>query len=281
VPRSSGSLPNTLRTLYGALTARALVVIESDGPPLQPSLACLCTAETPPPLTIMPLLLERQPAGGTPRCATRARARTVATVGQSAQRSADRSVRRLIPRRRRTAPASRWAARPRPSPRRLGKALEQLLRLASPHRLPGGTHGRHRRRYALPVPLLSVTPNPLQGLCGSLTRLHGGGCAPPSTGSLRSFLPPCKRLYCNAAGLLRQGLASLHAPTGRPLPSDHQRRCMVCEAGRGAGGPRSPALCVAGDSRRLRVPDAARAWAGGQRGGSVPPHPSPVAALPG
>jgi hypothetical protein len=27
------------------------------------------------------------------------------------------------------------------------------------------------------------------------------------------------------------------------------------------------------------VPDEARAWAGVQRGGSVPPHPSPVAAL--
>jgi hypothetical protein len=70
VPRSSGSLPNRLRTLYWALTARALVVSGSDGPTLQPSLASLCTAETPSPLTIMPLLPERQPAGSTPRVPT-------------------------------------------------------------------------------------------------------------------------------------------------------------------------------------------------------------------
>jgi hypothetical protein len=55
--------------------------------------------------------------------------------------------------------------------------------------------------------------------------------------------------------------------------------CMACQAGCGAGGPWSLALCVPGDRRCTRVPDAARAWAGGQRGGSVPPHPSPVAAL--
>jgi hypothetical protein len=67
VPRCSGSLPNRLRTLYGALTARALVVIGSDGPTLQPSLAYLCTAATPSPLTIMPLLPERHPAGDVAR----------------------------------------------------------------------------------------------------------------------------------------------------------------------------------------------------------------------
>ncbi len=41
-----------------------------------------------------------------------ARARVVIKVGLSAQPPADRSVQRLIPRRRWTAPASRWAARP-------------------------------------------------------------------------------------------------------------------------------------------------------------------------
>ena len=36
-----------------------------------------------------------------------------------------------------------------------------------------------------------------------------------------------------------------------------------------------------GDRRRTLLPVEARAWAGGQRGGSVPPHPSSVAALHG
>ena len=245
MPRSSGSLPNTLRTLYGALTARALVVIESDGPPLQPSLACLCTAETPPPLTIMPLLLERQPAGGTPRCATRARARTVATVGQSAQRSADRSVRRLIPRRRRTAPASRWAARPRPSPRRLGNALEQLLRLAAPHRLPGGTHGRHRRRYALPVPLLSVAPNPLQGLCGSLTLSKVSRCAAPAGSCGGSVaLPWASSQHGIALPLSHWSLSPSLA--GFAMYCQRAPASRSGPPGRGAGGPRSPAWRVPG-----------------------------------
>jgi hypothetical protein len=57
--------------------------------------------------------------------------------------------------------------------------------------------------------------------------------------------------------------------------------CRACQAGISAGGPRSQALCVQRDRRRTRVPDAARAWAGGQCGGSVPPHPSQVAALRG
>jgi hypothetical protein len=171
----------------------------ADGPALQPSLACLCTAETPSPLTIMPLLPARQPAGGTPRRATRARARAVATVGQSAQRSADRSVQRLIPRRRWTAPADRWAARRLLlAPRRRGNALER--------------------------PLLPATPQPpLGGSADRLPLLEVSGSATPATGPLRSFLPPCKRLECNAAGLLRQGLALRRIPAGRLSWSDRER----------------------------------------------------------
>jgi hypothetical protein len=150
-----------------------------------------------------------------------------------------------------TAPALRWAARRRPAPHRLGNALEQPLRLAAPHRPP---RGLQREAPALlrsaRAPPSSLPRTPSQGLCGSLPLLHGGGCAAPSTGPLRSFLPPCKRLYCKAAGLLRQDLASLRAPAG-PLPrSDRQRgresvadgpRCWwisvvgPVRAGRGAG----------------------------------------------
>jgi hypothetical protein len=53
------------------------------------------------------------------------------------------------------------------------------------------------------------------------------------------------------------------------------------QASLGAGGLLSQALRVTGDRRHAHVPDAAQAWAGGQRGGSVPPHPSRVAALRG
>jgi hypothetical protein len=92
-----------------------------------------------------------------------AHARVVTKVRQSAQPPADRSVQRLIRRRRWTAPAHSWAARPYLAPRRLDNALERTLRLASPRCPPGGTHGRHRRRCALPVPLLPLTPTPPHG----------------------------------------------------------------------------------------------------------------------
>jgi len=45
---------------------------------------------------------------------------------------------------------------------------------------------------------------------------------------------------------------------------------MPRQAGLGAGGPRSPALYVPGDRRRMRVPDEALAVAGGPCGGNVP-----------
>jgi hypothetical protein len=256
VPRSSGSLPNTLRTLYGALTARALVVSGSDGPTLQPSLASLCTAETPSPLTIMPLLPARQPAGGTPRRATRARARAVATVGQSAQRSADRSVRRLIPRRRRTAPASRWAARPR----------------------SGSPSARQRARTAA-VPCL--TPSPPRGL-----KKEGTGAA--TLCPCRCFLSPphplegalriADRSWRSAAvpllPLVLCGLSFLLASICTVMPQGSyvkaRPRCWRTAV---------TDLCVPGDRRRIRVPDAVRARAGGPRGDNVSPHPSRVAAL--
>jgi hypothetical protein len=150
-------------------------------------------------------------------------------------------------------------------------------------RAPQGTHERrHRRRCTLPVPLIPATPQPSPGGSADRVPLLGvSGCAVPAPGPLRSFLPSCKRLYCNAAGLLRQGLASWCAPAGQPLWAG-------CQRGREAvsGEPQcwrtavvSPARV--GDRRRTRIPDAALARAGGQRGGSVPPHPSPVAVLRG
>ena len=149
-----------------------------------------------------------------------ARAPTVVVVRLSAQPPADRSVQRLIPRCRWTAPAHGWAARPCLAPRRLDNALEQPLRLASPHRPPKGSHGRRRRRCALSVPRIPATPHhPLGGSADRVPLLEVSGCAAPATGPLRAFLLPCKRLECTAAGLLRQDPASRCAPA-RPAPTD-------------------------------------------------------------
>ena len=211
---------------------------------------------------------------------SQARARVAETVCQSAQPPADWSVQRLRQRRRWTAPAHSWAAR-RCSGPPVGAATRSNRRCALPPRsAPQGAHTEGTGAAALcPCRWFLSPPSPSRGRCGSHPLLHGGGCAAPTTGPSLSVLPPCKRLECNAAGLLRQGPASQRAPAGRPPRSDRQQRCIACQAGRGAGGPRSLALCVPGDRRRTRMPDAAQAWAGGQRGGSVPPHPSPVAAL--
>src|SRR5262245_3764082 len=98
--------------------------------------------------------------------------------------------------------------------------FQQPLRLAPPYRPPRGSPGRHRRRGAVPVPRVPVTPlPPHEGALPMAALLEGSGCAAPATGPLRSPLPPCKHLECNAVGLLRQGLAALCAPARwPPLP---------------------------------------------------------------
>ena len=134
----------------------------------------------------------------------------------------------------------------------VGSATRSNRRCALPPsiRPPGGAHGRHRRRCALPVPLIPATPAPpLRGLCGSL-RSCVSGCAAPATrlscrtGVLSTWygcLSPlrasssCKALHCNAAGLLRQGLASQRAPAGRPPQSGRQRGQEGVLGGLGAG----------------------------------------------
>ncbi len=122
-----------------------------------------------------------------------ARACVVEKVCLSAQPPADRSVQRLIRRRRWTAPATCWAARRRlPAPRRLGNALERTLRLPSPLRPPKGA-----QRLA-PAPLrsararLPLAPNtPARGLCRSL-RSWMEAALPLLPAPLFAFLPPSK-----------------------------------------------------------------------------------------
>ena len=131
------------------------------------------------------------------------------------------------------------STRTAPAPLRSARALAS----SRPRHPPGALRIAYRFWRSVAVPLLPLV------LCG------------------RSSL--CTRLECNAAGRLRQGLASQRAPAGRPLRSDRQRRCMACQADLSVGGPRSLALC-AGDSRRIRVPDAARAWVAGSAGAACP-----------
>jgi hypothetical protein len=176
-----------------------------------------------------------------------ARARVVTSVCQSAQPPADRSVQRLIPRRRRTAPAHRWAARPRFGPTGGDKRAQWTLHLRPHLRPPGGAQRRHRRRCALPVPLRPVTPVPLvRGFCQSLRscryrgfatlpgpwrrfgaalgvlprgspRATESGATRPASVPLRSSLPPCKASQYTAGGLSGVKATALRcAPGGAP-----------------------------------------------------------------
>jgi hypothetical protein len=183
-----------------------------------------------------------------------ARAQAVTAVHLSAQPPADRSVQQLRRRRRWTAPAACWAARPRscpPSARQRAQTVAAPCLTSLP---PGGAHGRHRRRCALAVPLVPVTPHPPhKGVLRSATAPEGTrlcrscrflgqlsappwassqpGTSPatvhrtvrPASGPLWAFLPPCMASQCNARGLLRQGPASRRAPAGRPPWSGCQR----------------------------------------------------------
>ena len=142
-------------------------------------------------------------------------------VRQSAQPAADRSVQRLVRRRRRTAPAGRWAARPRSCP---PWARQRARTDAAPcltHPPPRGPCGRHRLRCAPPVLLLPVTPNPLQGAVL--------GSAPRKVGR-----PP--RASAGAASALLRGAPSpacCPPPARAPSPSSHSSRkphaaCVRC-----------------------------------------------------
>jgi hypothetical protein len=182
-------------------------------------------------------------------------ARVVETVRLSAQPPADRSVQRLIPRCRWTAPAICWAARPRscpPSARQRARTAAALCPchwfLSPPIPLQGTLRITYAPAGSAAVPLLSRV------LCGLSSLLV----------SVWNVLPPGSCVKAWPRGAHQQnGHCGLTAPEGR----------RVYQAGSGAGGARLQALGMRGDRRCTRVPDAVLAWAGGQRGGSVPPHP--------
>ena len=130
----------------------------------------------------------------------KARARTVTKVRLSAQPPANQSVPQLRPQRRWTTPTHGWATRRRSCPPSVRQRAQTAAALCPCHAFlspPSLSRGGSANRGA---------PG-WKGLCRS--------CHWP----LRSLLPPCKHLECNAVGLLCQGLASLRAPAGwPPLP---------------------------------------------------------------
>jgi hypothetical protein len=147
----------------------------------------------------------------------KAYARAVTAVRLSAQPPADRSVQRLRRRRRWTDPAACWAARPRSCP---PSARQRARTVAAPCLTSLPPRGLSRTAPALLRSARATASSrpytPSRGLCGSLTLLHVSGCAAPAAGPLWPFHSPCQVSQCTAAGLLRQGPASLRAPAGRP-----------------------------------------------------------------
>jgi len=166
------------------------------------------------------------------------RARVVEHVCLSAQPPADRSVQRLMQRRRCTAPAHGWVARRCSGPPGGAKALQRTLRLCPP---PPPPRGRTRKA---PAPLRSARaagsyhpPSPSGGfaarfapggkrLCRSCllreaalpSRLglppHGGGHAQQRAGLLGLHLS----LACLSSLLARLAMYCRRAPASRPGP---------------------------------------------------------------
>src|SRR5262249_50629968 len=91
-----------------------------------------------------------------------------------------------------------------------GTATCSNSRCALPHLIvPRGAHQEGTGAAALcPCHAFLSPPFPLpRGICQSRRSW------------METAVPPCKHLECNAVGLLRQGLASLHTPAGwPPLP---------------------------------------------------------------
>ena len=166
------------------------------------------------------------------------------------------------------------------APRRRGNALEQMLRLAPTVRPPGGAQGRHRRRCALPVPLLPLTPHPplrggfaarcapggrsigllLAGLCAAAPAGQsaretpgclpppGGTCALHDPGSADAALPVAAALFfllprqrnVMRRSLLRQGQAS-RCSVLRSLDTRSLRIGSAAQGGRTTQMPQQPA----------------------------------------
>ncbi len=137
-----------------------------------------------------------------------------------------------------TTPAPCWAARRRSGPPSARQRAQTAAAPCLTSLPPGGAHGRHRRRCALPVPSLPLAPRPPVGalplataptgkrLCRSCllreaalpSRLglppHGGGHAHQRAGLLGLHLS----LACLSFLLARLAMYCRSAPASRPGP---------------------------------------------------------------
>ena len=129
-----------------------------------------------------------------------ARAQAVAKVRLSAQPPADRSVQPLIRRHGWTAPAHALGCQALFRPPVGAATRSNRCCALPPPPPPRGAQGRHRRRCALPVPLLPVTPlPPLRGGfaarcapgCRSIGLLLAGLCAAAPAGQSARETPGC------------------------------------------------------------------------------------------
>ena len=184
-----------------------------------------------------------------------ARARVVTTVRLSAQPPADRSVQRLKQRAPLDCPRARLGCQATFRPP-VGSATRSNRRCALPHLIaPQGAHKEGTGAAALcPCRWFLPPPIPLQGAPRIATAPGGQRLCRSchwSSAVCSSLLASVWQ--CNAAGLLRQGLASRRAPAGRPPRSGRQRgqegvsggpRCWRTRHGRGlartAWGQRAP-----------------------------------------
>jgi hypothetical protein len=141
------------------------------------------------------------------------------------------------------------------APRRRGNALAQRLRLACTDPPPRGT-------------VVSTGAAALCPCSSCLSPLH------PLTGALRIADRFWRSVAVPLLPLVLCGLSFLLASICTVMPQGSyvkaRPRCWRTAV---------TDLCVPGDRRRIRVPDAVRARAGGPRGDSVSPPPSRVAAL--
>ena len=212
---------------------------------------------------------------------SQARARAVGSVCQSAQRPADRSVQPLKRTLRGwTAPALALGCQAMFWPP-VGSATRSNRRCALPPRsAPQGAHKEGTGAAALcPCRWFLLTPIPLTGALRIAVRSWRSAAVP----LLPLVLCGRSSLLASVWNVMPQGSCVKAWPRGahqqdgyRGLTASEGR--MACQAGRGAGGPRSQALCVpgTGGARACWM----RRWRGqADRGGNVPPRPSCVAAL--
>ena len=224
------------------------------------------------------------PPGGALWRVAGARARAVAAVCRSAQRSAGRSVQPRSQGRCAAGLPPPCAGLPGDVLAPVGAATRSNRCCALPHlTAPLGAPKAGTGAAAL-CPCRGFLPphNPLQGALRIAERSWGSAAVP----LVSLVLCGLSSLRASVWNVMPQGPCVKawprgRAPAGRLPRSDRQRGQEAVPGRLRCWRTRSASPVRAGDRRRTRVPDEALAVAGGPCGGNVPPRPSWVAALPG